>query len=426
MIKLVLAVETTADAPEWLRILPLGRVELQDGRESFEVTPKALERLLAAYREGGVDLVVDYEHQSLTGGRAPAAGWVKDLEIREDGLWARVEWTAAARSHIVAREYRYFSPVLLLDQKTREPRKLLHLGLTNVPAIKDLTPLAARSLEEARAAQEARSKRYGIGVKEGGHVRKPAEWAEVPEEEFADPVNWRYPMPDADQARAAWSYWNQQKNQADYSEEERRKIAERIIRRAKSLGLQIQSEEDMKVMMEKLKQLLGMTGEAGEEELLALAGKRLLAFPVLVEIAEILGMTSEATPGEVKGAVLALKRGADRLQTVENELAGLMREMAQIKARKSVQEAMQAGRLQPSQEEWALKYAADDPEGFRVYVEKSPRIVPVGLELKVPRENSPGGGGLSAEELMVCKSLNLSPDAFKAERERLGYSQGKE
>ena len=133
-----------AALPEWIRLLPLGQVELSDSREPFEVDGASLAAMVAAFRSRGVDLVIDYEHQSLQGERAPAAGWIKDLEARPDGLWARVEWTRQAREYLLSKEYRYFSPVLRLDPVTRRPTALMHLGLTNVPAIKRLPPLVAK------------------------------------------------------------------------------------------------------------------------------------------------------------------------------------------------------------------------------------------------------------------------------------------
>lgn len=140
-VKLTLAVE---ELPEWIRLLPLGRVELADGRPPFEVDQEALVALVEGFRSRGVDLVVDYEHQSLKGERAPAAGWIKELQAQGDGLWARVEWTTQAREYLKNREYRYFSPVLRLNPETRKPEALLNVALTNVPAIKSLPPLTAR------------------------------------------------------------------------------------------------------------------------------------------------------------------------------------------------------------------------------------------------------------------------------------------
>lgn len=144
-----------AALPQWIRILPRGRVELVDQREPLLVDDESLAAMVADFRGRGVDLVIDYEHQSLKGQRAPAAGWIKDLEARPDGLWARVEWTPQAREYLERREYRYFSPVLRLNPETRQPLTLMQVGLNNVPAIKRLPPLVARCGGASLAALEA-------------------------------------------------------------------------------------------------------------------------------------------------------------------------------------------------------------------------------------------------------------------------------
>lgn len=145
--------EKALTLPAWIRVLPVGRVELVDRREPLEVDEQSLRAMVAAFRSRGVDLVIDYEHQSLQGERAPAAGWIKELEARQDGLWARVEWTPQAREYLLSKEYRYFSPVLRLDSETRKPLSLMHLGLTNVPAINQLPPLVAKYGGRSEAGQ---------------------------------------------------------------------------------------------------------------------------------------------------------------------------------------------------------------------------------------------------------------------------------
>ena len=147
-----------AELPEWLRLLPLGQVNLVDGRPSFEVAPESLADMVKAFENRGTDLVIDYEHQSLTGGQAPAAGWIKDLEVREDGLWAQVEWTGQAEEYLKRREYRYFSPVLRLDPTTRQPQELMNVALTNIPAIQGLSPLVAKWGGEALQALTSQAK----------------------------------------------------------------------------------------------------------------------------------------------------------------------------------------------------------------------------------------------------------------------------
>jgi phage I-like protein len=147
--KLVISLESqAAEVPEWICLLPLGEAVLGDEREPLLVDPAALKAMVQNFRGRGLDLVIDYEHQTLSGHKAPAAGWIKDLETREDGLWAQVEWTEAARGHLEAKEYRYFSPVLRLDQESRRPLAPLHVALSNTPAINHLAPLVAKSRDQ--------------------------------------------------------------------------------------------------------------------------------------------------------------------------------------------------------------------------------------------------------------------------------------
>ena len=112
---------------------------------------------LAAARS--TDIAIDYEHQTLyaekNGQPAPAAGWVdpRSLEWRDDGLYGAVAWTAAARAQIAEGPngeppaYRYLSPVFPYDANG-VPLDLLHLALTNTPAIDE----GAAQLAAARMA----------------------------------------------------------------------------------------------------------------------------------------------------------------------------------------------------------------------------------------------------------------------------------
>lgn len=138
----VLSTEFAAGSGGWQRILPAGEFSARDGRGPFVVGDRAaMERIVAESRayHGETDMVVDYDHQSLavmeagSGKTAKAAGWVKGLEIRDDGIWADIKWTAAAASAIGAEEYRYLSPVIPHDAKGNV-RMVLGVSLTNVPA----------------------------------------------------------------------------------------------------------------------------------------------------------------------------------------------------------------------------------------------------------------------------------------------------
>lgn len=349
-------------ATEWIRILPLGRVELRDSRKPFEVKASDLEDIIKKFRSDQVDLVVDYQHQSLGDGEAPAAGWIQDLEARADGLYSRVKWTAKALQQISNNEFRYYSPVIKLTR----PMELKHAALTNTPALKGtaLSPLLAA--------------KFG-----GGDAGATGE-AEI--------------MILAENSPAG--------TPAPQQHKEATAMLKQLIAK---LGLQPEA-----TAAEVLAQV-----ESREQEAVALKAQA----AALPEISLALGLKAEATVSEIKGTVLALKQGESHLSKIQAEVAALKAENAVTKGTAAVEEALKAGKLQPTQTEWALEYAGRDLEGFKVFVEKAPKVVPVGDNLRVLNNGGDGADGLSAAELAMCKQTGVAPEAFMATKKNLALGQ---
>jgi phage I-like protein len=167
------AVALAAEPPEWVQLLPIGTVQARDGRGPYTIADTAhAERVIAASREflGTSRPVVDYDHQTDlaavpgVGGTAPAAGWIEDLEVRPDGIWGRVEWTAQAAERIRSREYRFISPVF---SHTRDGQvlALLRAGLTNKPNL-DLLALASAHTQEDHMEELLKRLRKLFGLPE--------------------------------------------------------------------------------------------------------------------------------------------------------------------------------------------------------------------------------------------------------------------
>lgn len=133
----------------WVRVAPIGQWS-QPRTGAFVIDAKVVAQMAENFARSGVEVVVDYEHQTLSGVKAPAAGWIKAVEPREDGLWAQIGWTEEARRMIRAKEYQYYSPVLNFagrDTHTGEPigAALHSVALTNTPLLAgDILPLAAK------------------------------------------------------------------------------------------------------------------------------------------------------------------------------------------------------------------------------------------------------------------------------------------
>lgn len=132
-------------APEWVHLLPIGVMQGRDGRIYDLADPDGL---IQAFQANAIDLPVDFEHQAdkpeaKLKGPIPAAGWIKELQQRANGIWGRVEWTATAAAMIAAKEYRYLSPSILYRQDTGEIKRLLGAGLVHRPNL-FLTALASQ------------------------------------------------------------------------------------------------------------------------------------------------------------------------------------------------------------------------------------------------------------------------------------------
>ncbi|MBK5959327.1 hypothetical protein CCR97_14085 [Rhodoplanes elegans] len=98
------------DDAGWVRVAPRGEITTRDGRR-YVFEP---ERLVARFAADGIDVPVDVDHaisrKPLFGERADAVGWIKALEARPDGLWARVELLDAGKAVLAARTHRFVSP----------------------------------------------------------------------------------------------------------------------------------------------------------------------------------------------------------------------------------------------------------------------------------------------------------------------------
>lgn len=125
-------------APEIVKLLPLGHVSTKKG--DFEVDEESFTAMKAQMQQHGVDIVIDYEHQTLKDIQAPAGGWIKELVLQDGAIAAKVEWTETARQYLKNKEYRYLSPVVLVNKDNRAT--MLHsAALTNTPAIDGMFPI---------------------------------------------------------------------------------------------------------------------------------------------------------------------------------------------------------------------------------------------------------------------------------------------
>ena len=189
-----------APGAAWTMLLPAGKASPRDGRGPFIVGGRAeMEAILDRTRRyhGGTDIVVDYDHQSVfaakqgAGGTARASGWIKELEIREDGIYGRIEWTAAAAAAIKAGEYRYLSPVIP-HTKAGRVVMILNAALTNSPALEMEAVAASAALPNAAVLNALMQvEKAPMDPNETDPARKLAAMLGMPADSAADAVQAR-------------------------------------------------------------------------------------------------------------------------------------------------------------------------------------------------------------------------------------------
>ena len=170
--------------PLYIHLLPAGDFTGRDGRGPYQLDAAAV---LTAFNAAGVALPVDYEHQSIhaseNGKPAPAAGWITEIEIRADGVWGKVDWTARAKAFLAAQEYKYLSPVFDYFPVPGKPDsgrviQLRSAALTNTPNL-FLTALNRRGRQSSHSQgvltvdipiDVLQSLRYALGLGEAATI----------------------------------------------------------------------------------------------------------------------------------------------------------------------------------------------------------------------------------------------------------------
>jgi phage I-like protein len=152
--------------PAEIQVVPAGFHQTPKG--DFLCDEESAASVISAFDSQINDMVIDYEHQTLTGGEAPASGWIKKLINKgSEGIWAAVEWTDKARERIANKEYKYVSPVFLKRISDNKVIRLINVALTNQPNIDGMVPLINKqtAISNQRSAEETK-KEEGTMFKE--------------------------------------------------------------------------------------------------------------------------------------------------------------------------------------------------------------------------------------------------------------------
>jgi len=333
MPELLLNAEIPADVPDWIMIARTGTWRGHP-RGPEIITPErlrsALDYFVRHFAANSTDLVIDYHHATVAvpmlAQRAPAAGWIQEMELRAGGeeLWARVLWTTEARNSIGEREYRYVSPAFGFDRPDRltgepVPMRIDHVALTNTPFMTELMALNATSGPTDGAADDVSS---GGGKSMQLLSLIAAALALEPEQ-----VASRLGLGEAQDDKA---------------------VAEAIM--AQFAAPVEEEEEAQETVPESVANALGVQPDADETAVMAALFK-LRAGAGLAAVRAKLGLAADSTEGEVLNAI-----------------GGLQDVHRMSEAEELVETAVTAGKIPPAQRDFWLNAAEQNLDAARAAI----------------------------------------------------------
>ncbi len=141
----IICKQLDGQVPDEIQVIPYG-ISIKTAKGEFTCDDESAASVIAAFEAQKNNMVIDYEHQTLAGTEAPAAGWITKLINKgKDGIWAAVEWTAKAKQYLANKEYKYVSPVFLKRISDNKVVRLINVALTNQPNIDGMVPLVNKS-----------------------------------------------------------------------------------------------------------------------------------------------------------------------------------------------------------------------------------------------------------------------------------------
>jgi phage I-like protein len=351
--------EIGPDAPQAFPVLPAGLLEVEGEPSPILVDERAADLVIADFRRRGNDMVIDYEHQTLSGGQAPAAGWIRELRwVPDTGIVASAEWTEKAVAYLKSREYRYFSPVFYFGKSDRRAVSLQSVALTNTPRINHLKPIIAKlnSLNPSKEEKTMFEKIKAI-----------------------------------------------LKLTADATED-------KAVEAVQLLANKLQGFVACKEVLD----AIGAKAEASKEEVVRIVSSLKSSTAVACkEVMDALGAKAESGKDEVVQIIASLKAPGTVAVELSQQVAKLTKELADLKKDDLVQLALKQGQTSPDElAKWGNDLALKNPDQFKLIVLSRPvgSVVPVeGLKLSGDLDKS----GLDGAQLSINKLMGIDEETYK-------------
>ena len=377
-----------------LELIPAGEFMMRphDGRGPYY--NRDPEAIIQRTQARGYSLVFDYDHATEltkeTGVPAPASGWIKRLFVRDGAVWGEVDWTDRAAAAIDAKEYRYYSPVFMHDA-SGNVLAIRTAGLTNDPAmfVRALSH-ANGNLEEAEMDLAKLRKALGLSTTATeAEILAAATAAGLLKTGMAE-------------LRTAMGLGDDASVTAIATAMTALRAGLKAIATAAGLA-EDANAADVETAVKAAKASAGGTDG-------------------LKAIATAAGLAEDASAADIETAVKAAKASAGgnddpgafvpraEFDRLKQDLTSLQQGSAKTAAETAVASAIEAGKVTPASREWALAYAAKDPDGFATFVKDAPAILSNGRV--APSGDPDKGGTLTEQEKAICRATGVTEEQF--------------
>jgi hypothetical protein len=182
--------------------------------------------------------------------------------------------------------------------------------------------------------------------------------------------------------------------------------------------LENQNQNKEETHMKKLLALLGLTETATEDDAIAAVnGIKTSASAVFASkaVLDALELKPEATEAEVVGLIKTFSQSHAKVIDLQKDNAKLEKAIRDGEAEDVVRFARTKGKITREQEPWALEYAKNDIDGFRLYVNKAPVVLdPEFTEKGVHQFVSPGSDvDMDTVQAIASKAMEFQAAAEK-------------
>ncbi len=211
---------------------------------------------------------------------------------------------------------------------------------------------------------------------------------------------------------------SKEKTKTQTPSEENNPMKKELIALAKSLGLDPEASSEEEILaaarksQEKMKKL--------EEDVASI--KKLVKLDDDADIAsvqnavkDIAGKQETASATKVDPEEYVPRKMYDELAT---RMDNFEKDVSQKNATETVASAIKDGKITPAQKEWAEDYARSNPDGFKKFLDKQPKIVGGNDETATAARFAEENGGLTEADVEVAKQLGVDPDKLKDKKNK--------